>query len=400
MPSMLYNNPTGGTNSTIGSQIRTDYYDRRALIEAVREQFFLPLSDSTAMPANYGKTIKRYHYLPLLDERNVNDQGIDASGANTTDGNLYGGSRDVGTITGKLPAIGEQGGRVSRVGFTRVEIEGTIEDLGFFDEWTRDSINYDSDSELYGHVSREMIRGASEISEDALQIDLLNGAGTLRFGGAATEDSEVTGEGDDISVLTYAGLRKLSIDLDLNRTPQQTQMLTGSGLTDTRTVNGGRIAFISAEMQPTIEKMRNDFNEQAFIPAKQYATQTDLINGEIGSVGKFRFVVNPEMMIRAGEGADATVANAGYATTTVNGQEKYDIHHMLVIGAQSFVTIGFQTRSRGTSKFEIIVKQPSRETADRNDPFGRIGFMSIQWNYGTMILREERIALYKVVAEA
>jgi hypothetical protein len=30
-----------------------------------------------------GKTIKRYHYMPILDDRNINDQGIDANGAST-----------------------------------------------------------------------------------------------------------------------------------------------------------------------------------------------------------------------------------------------------------------------------------------------------------------------------
>jgi hypothetical protein len=33
---------------------------------------------------HYGKTIKQYHYLPLLDDANINDQGIDASGVSTT----------------------------------------------------------------------------------------------------------------------------------------------------------------------------------------------------------------------------------------------------------------------------------------------------------------------------
>lgn len=32
---------------------------------------------------HYGKTIKKYHYVPLLDDRNVNDQGIDATGIST-----------------------------------------------------------------------------------------------------------------------------------------------------------------------------------------------------------------------------------------------------------------------------------------------------------------------------
>jgi len=45
-----YNDPAGGTASTIGSQTRTDYYQKKALIEAKKEQFFGQLADVTAMP--------------------------------------------------------------------------------------------------------------------------------------------------------------------------------------------------------------------------------------------------------------------------------------------------------------------------------------------------------------
>lgn len=107
-----------GTNSSVGEQIRKDYYHKMALIEAVREQYFQPLADVTAMPKHFGKTIKKYHMLPLLDDRNVNDQGIDAAGATIADGNLYGSSKDIGTINAKLPLLSETGGRVNRVGYT------------------------------------------------------------------------------------------------------------------------------------------------------------------------------------------------------------------------------------------------------------------------------------------
>src|SRR5690606_33857785 len=107
--------------------------------------------------------------------------GIDASGATIANGNLYGSSKDIGTITDKLPIVGEHGGRVNRVGFKRKELEGTFEKFGFFDEYTKDSVDFDSDAELMQHVNREMINGANEISEDTLQIDLLTAAGVIKY---------------------------------------------------------------------------------------------------------------------------------------------------------------------------------------------------------------------------
>ena len=387
-----YNNP-GTTQSTVGSQINTSYYWKMALIEAAKEQYFSPLADVVSMPKNYGKKIKKYHYLPLLDDRNMNDQGLDAAGAVYADGNLYGSSKDIGTISSKLPMVSETGGRVNRVGFTRVTVEGSLEKMGFFSEYTQESLDFDTDAELYQHMSREMIMGANEVNEDALQIDLLSSAGVVRFGGVATAASQITGEGPNISVVTYKGLQRLAITLVDNRTPKQTRVIKGSRMMDTMTVSDGFVMYIGSELQPLIEDMKDAFGNQAFIPVRKYADAGNILNGEIGAVGQFRIVVVPEMQRWSGSGAAATAANAGYRTTS----NKYDVFPMLVIGAESFTTIGFQT-SGSSAKFKIITKMPGEQTADRNDPYGEKGFASIKWYYGFMPLRTERIAVYKTVA--
>ena len=54
---MQYNDPNS-TPSTIGNQIRTDYYQKKALIELKKEQYFSPLADTVTMPKHFGKTIK------------------------------------------------------------------------------------------------------------------------------------------------------------------------------------------------------------------------------------------------------------------------------------------------------------------------------------------------------
>ncbi len=387
-----YNNP-GTTESTVGSQINTSYYWKMALIEAAKEQYFSPLADVVSMPKNYGKKIKKYHYLPLLDDRNMNDQGLDAAGAVYNNGNLYGSSKDIGTISSKLPMVSETGGRVNRVGFTRVTVEGSLEKMGFFSEYTQESLDFDTDAELYQHMSREMIMGANEVNEDALQIDLLSSAGVVRFGGVATAASQIIGEGPNISVVTYKGLQRLAITLVDNRTPKQTRVIKGSRMMDTMTVSDGFVMYIGSELQPLIEDMQDAFGNQAFIPVRKYADAGNILNGEIGAVGQFRIVVVPEMQRWAAAGAAATAANAGYRTTS----NKYDVFPMLVIGAESFTTIGFQT-SGSSAKFKIITKMPGEQTADRNDPYGEKGFASIKWYYGFMPLRTERIAVYKTVA--
>ena len=385
----MYNDPVGGTPSTIGNQLSTFFYQKQALIELVKEQYFTQLADVTSMPKNMGKKIKRYHYLPLLDDRNINDQGIDATGAVIANGNLYGSSKDVGTIVGKLPALSETGGRVNRVGFKRLEIEGTFEKFGFFDEYTKESLDFDSDADLQMHINREMLRGANEMTEDALQIDLLTNAGIVKFPGAATAPNEL----DQNCQVTYKDLMRLSIDLDNNRTPKKTTLISGSRLVDTRTISSARVAFIGSEMLPTLREMKDLHNQPAFIPVEKYAAAGSPLRGEVGSIDNFRFVVVPEMMHWEGAGA-AVGSNVEFYSDGTN----FNVYPILVVGDQSFTTIGFQTDGKSV-KFKITHKAPGDETADRNDPYGETGFMSIKWYYGFMVLRPERIAVIKTVAK-
>lgn len=360
------------------------YYQKRALIEAKRMQMFQPLADSTAMPKHYGKTLKKYHYIPLLDDQNVNTQGLDPTGAVIADGNLYGSSKDIGTIPGKFPNLTENGGRVNRVGFKRKEVEGSIAKYGFFDEYTQESMDFDSDSELMMHINREMILGANEITEDMLQIDLINNAGVIRYPGAAVSPATV-----DDTPFTYKDIMRLHIDLNQNRCPMHTSMITGTRLIDTRVIPGARIMYIGSELQCMFEEMQDLHGNPAFTPVEHYAAAGNVLNGEIGRVSYFRIVVNPEMMNLEGGGAAATPA--GLQTHYTDGTN-YNLFPMLVVGDKSFSTIGFQTDGK-TVKFKIYHKKPGYETADRNDPYGEVGFMSIKWYYGFLLLRPERLAV-------
>lgn len=467
----MYNDPAGGSPSTAGSQMNTQFYQKQALVELKKTQFFGQLADVTSMPKNFGKKIKRYHYLPLLDDANINDQGIDAAGVTITSaqyfvtlprsvlavanaskaaavtaiqdnldgvtavagadgsggaglatvtvtgkltfkvstaakaaaivalnvgasssqgsGNLYGSSKDIGTISGKLPALSETGGRVNRVGFKRKEIEGSFEKFGFFDEYTQESLDFDSDAELQTHIHREMLNGAGEMTEDALQIDLLNAAGVIKFAGNATSN-ETVGEDD---LVTYGDLLRLSIDLDNNRTPKGITAITGTRMIDTKTIPSARVMYIGSELLPTVKAMKDLHNNPAFISVEKYAAGGNTVTGEVGAIDQFRLVVVPEMMKWAGAGADAT----GSATCYETGG-RFDVFPMLVVGDQSFTTIGFQTDGKSV-KFVITHKKPGEATADRNDPYGETGFMSIKWYYGFMVLRSERIGLIKTVAK-
>lgn len=457
-----YNDPAGGHQSSIGPQALTSYHQRQALIEARREQYFTQLADVTSMPKNMGKEITKFHYIPLLDDQNLNDQGIDASGvtiritdyfatlpslsmtlvdgaaataaaaainaieagvataagsvvtvtkvnlkagsqAQTTaltaavpgtvvkqgSGNLYGSSKDIGLIPGKLPVLSEFGGRVNRVGFTRKLLKGTLEKFGFYQEYTQESLDFDTDADLQMHINREMLNGANQLTEAALQIDILNSAGVIRYAGDATSNATI----DKDSVVTYDDLMRLAIALTNNRTPRLIKMIDGTRYIDTKTISGARALYCGSELLPTVRAMKDLHGNPAFIPLEKYAAGGSTMLGEVGAIDEFRLIIVPEMLKWAGKGA---LVEAGDATSHETGG-RYDVFPMLVIGAESFTTIGFQSDGK-TQKFKIYSKKPGEETADRLDPYGEMGFMSIKWYYGFMVLRPERLGLIKTVA--
>ena len=457
-----------GGKGNYAPQLEDFYFDRKALIDLRHRMYFTPLADSISMPAHYGQTIKKYHYIPLLDDRNINDQGIDATGASTANevtitltdpsggerygvgegtdattaltaaqkavhdmllnlgiaktdyaadkaaleaagwtvvegeavcgaGNLYGSSKDVGTIADKLPILGESGGRVNRVGWTRLTLEGSIQQMGFFEEYTEDSVQFDTDAQLRQHISNEAMRGANEIYEAKLQSDLLNAANTVFYGGTATSMSELTGDTSATvkSTLDYSTLVHLDTMLNNLLCPKDTKMITGTNKEDTKTIASARYAFIGPELKVSLLKMKNFHNEPAFIPVQQYGAAATIANGEIGSIDHFRFIENPNMQIWKGQGA-AVTDNAGYYES--NGH--YDVFPMLVIGDSSFTTIGFNTsKNGGGAKWIIKHKKPGLDVADHTDPYGKTGFWSIAWWYGFLAYRPEWIACVKVVAE-
>lgn len=474
---MKYNAPPG-TASTIGPQINTSYWHRKAIIDAKKEQYFMPLSSTIDMPKNYGKTMKVLQYIPLLDDRNVNDMGIDAAGvtivptqffvtlpstpvkvanaskaaavttinanigtdtvaaagaddsggtgfANITitgpltsvytteaeadavlalnvgavkkagNGNLYGSSKDVGTITSRLPTLTENGGRVNRVGFTRVERSGSIQKFGVFTEFTQESFDFDSDDELYEHLSRELVTGATQLTEAVLQKDLLNAAGSVVWSGAAVSNGTIDGNSLTTvkSVVTYDTFMRLAKILKDNRTPRQTKVITGSRMIDTRTISSGWVMYVSSDLESVLRTMVDPFNNPAFVPVHQYADATNILNGEIGTIHEFKIVVVPEMLKWSGAGA-TVVTNPGYMASS----GRYDVYPMLVVGADAFTAIGFQT-SGDVFKFKIVTKMPGEAMATLEDPYGEKGFSSIKWWYGILIKRPERIGMIKTLAK-
>lgn len=463
---MIYGDGSDSSINQSGTpQFNQEKYNRKAVIDLKDEMYLSQMSNVETMPKHYGKTMKKYHYIPLLEDENVNSQGLDVDGLAVADevtitivsaegnkyfavgsgadaagaltaaqadafatfedlgvddtdyattktslegagwtvsegaavpqsGNLYGSSRDIGAINSKLPTLTEVGGRVNRVGFTRKEVVASLTNYGFFHEWTKDSMNFDTDPELKMHLTREAVRGATQINEDILSLALVNGSGVNYFGGSANSVGSVGAD----AIPTYNDLINLDIELDNNRCPRDTKVITGSKMIDTKTIKAARYMFISADVKGSFMAMKDYNGDPAFIDVKHYAGQIDksgkymnAIHGEIGSVGPFRIVVHPKMVVRESAGS-ATGLTANFRS---GNNTNFDVYPCLVVGSDSFSHIGFEYGAGAKSKFKIRTNMPGQNLT-KADPYGKTGFTSIEFWNATLVERPEWIAVYNI----
>ena len=420
----IYNKGTATNPSTIDgagqAQLQQFYYDRQAIIEANKKAYIGALSGVRNQPKHMGKEIKKHLIIPVLDDRNINDQGIDAAGVvldstkwtaidvngvvvgtgyadqaaaqtaagtggtvKQTSGNLYGSSKDIATVSALTPVISETGGRVNRIGFSREVIKSTLENYGFFYEFTADDLNFDSDAKLYSHLYREAGKAAGEMTEKSLMVDLINNAGIEIYAGGKTSVGTVAA-GDKV---TLAEIRQMTKVLNANQCPWDTGMITGSRNIDTKVVGKARYAYTSDEVVTILEDMMNPVTgKHAWAYVEEYAdgakyAKSNTANGEVGKIGKVRFIEHPEMLYNEGKGA------AGI-----------DVHPILFVGSGSFTQVGFQANGNKT-KFEIITKKPGKEVADRQNPYGKVGFVSNNYWYGVLVERPDWLGvIYTAVA--
>lgn len=407
---MAYNTGKTGGESTIdnaagNTQIRQEYYNKKAIIEVKDEMYLGQMSDAMSQPKHMGKEIVRHRILPLLSDENAGGAGLglDASGVAYANGNLYGSSRGIGVITGKLPNVGETSKKVNKVSFSRKEVRGNIVSRGFYFTWTKDEVNFDSDPKWKENVTREAVRGAAQINEDVLAIELINGAGVNMFAGDATTVATI----DQTSVPTLKDLYAIDTELDNNKCPKDTKIIKGSKLVDTKTVPAARYVFITPDQKMdymSIEALDSTATnpKMAFIPVEQYAGSTGdakyikSIHGEIGKVGPFRIVVNPKMVkYSAADGAAVGADWTSSATNDLfrNDGTKFEAYASLIVGSGCFTHIGFEYGAGTQGKFKVVTKTPE-ELQTLDNPYANEGMTVVSFWNGVLINRPDHLAVY------
>ncbi|RLG27920.1 N4-gp56 family major capsid protein [Methanosarcinales archaeon] len=420
-----------GTIATGGSHdnVRVDYYDRGAIKIAVEDLIYGKYVDSKTQKRNSGKTFRISRFLHILDDANVNNQGLDGDGnvigntsvifnniayanqgaadaakatydataegiaaiannvepltfaVTTGGGNMYGSSRNVGDVVTGIPVLSEGADRVNRVGVTRENFSCTLVRQGNFEEYN-DEVQLFSDHDMQMEYRTKLARLAIEVKDDNTQLGMLGAAGVRFYAGSATSIATV-GASDEVALPTYDFFRKIVKRLKINLAVRNDSMLTGSTKVGTTPINRAYYAIVGPDVVYDVEGITE------FRAVHEYGYASNLADNEIGSIHETRFLETTRAMKYSGQGA-AVGTNPGAQET--NGA--YDVFPILYPTKGSYATVSLA--GAGAIKFKS--KAPGKATSE--DPYGVKGLFSYNtWFAGLALQPEKLLVAYCTASE-
>ncbi len=396
----------GGIDATTATLILNEFYGYNAggalIITVNAEQYAIEKSLA------FGTEPEKRAVADAI-QTDINDGSV-TYGGNTVDtssvvtvksgaGSILNGSASYLVSSAQLAPLPEEGGVVNLLNSSSKLITAKITFHGAATKYTVRSVELDSRRGQVATKVKDLARAVAETKEMQIQNSLL-GSAYLNTMISTTNPAVVTiDEMDSMDVISYDSLVALEQELRRDDVPMDTEMLTGTNLTDTRVVEDAYIAYVNLEVVPTLQAMTGPGGALVWKDKSTYGAAITPLEGERGSIGAFRFVVVPDLQVERGAGetvgADnsGNVGDSGNAATqaaTFKTAGKYDVFTMMVVGDDSFSITGFGGES--TSAKHIAPR------ADvHNDIYGEVGGVSAKWSYGYLPYRPERIKALKFV---
>lgn len=448
------------TSNTIDRQFSPEFVTKAVVEMPARKKTFSKRSNRVAMPKRHGDTLTKEIRLPMLHKDNMVDGNVDASVASiikneyarvlsatgivvqrysaenylaadgsvsladaqtaarnaavaalgvgeevkSTAGSILNGGASYALTKGPLAVLPEEGGVVNLLNGSSKLVSAKITFHGIATKYTVRSIELDSRVSQVATKIKELSRAVGELKEIQVQSSILSAAELNMM--PSTNNAVVVDMSDlgGLDTLTYDTLTAFEQELLRDDVPMDTEMLTGVKLIDTKTVEDAYIAYVGREAIPILRNITGPNGELVWVPKSQYGAGTEILEGEQGSIGSFRFIVVPDLAVYRGHGvgvghgsdtANIATQAAAYKTTKSTGANStgvfYDVFPMIVIGDDSFSITGFGAES--TSAKHIMPK------ADvHNDMYGEVGGVSSKWSYGFLPYRPERIKMLAFTA--
>jgi len=445
----------GTTSNTIDRQFTPEFVTKAVVEMPARRKTFSNRSNRVAMPKHHGDTLTKEVRLPMLHKDNMVDGNVDTSVATiirneyarvvsatgvvvqrynaenylasdgsvtlaaaqeaarlaavaalqvgeevkSTAGSILNGAASYALTKGPLVPLPEEGGVVNLLNSSSKLVSAKVSFHGVAHKYTVRSVDLDSRIGQVATKIKDISRAVSEIKEAQVQSSILSAAELNMMPSTANVAVVDMANLDGLDTLTYDTLTAFEQELLRDDVPMDTEILSGVDLVDTKVVEDAFIAYVGREAIPVLRNITDPNGKPVWIPKSQYAAGTDLLEGEQGTIGSFRFVVVPDLQVYRGggyavggvtDGASVATQAAAYKTVLTNGTF-YDVFPMVVVGDDSFSITGFGAES--TSAKHIMPKGDVH-----NDIYGEVGGVAAKWTYGFLNYRPERIKMLAFTA--
>lgn len=421
-----------GTNAGNGPNSQTFYQiagQKAAASKKVFQQFVTPLS----LPQNSGRELRYSVFMPSYLRNPYDEASAAVIGGQknfNTEFTKYGylAQRDIKDVTaetfgtdGRFPTgttFGNNGKRLlegemqgNQTTLSKVILNAFIEKFGESLTYTQEVLQFSEDKMLLQY--REDLGGrAGQLYEDLLQLDML-ATPTVFYSGAATSLSTLgTGIGEGLPdavtqkntieesyKVNFGLFNRLFRIMNDYRVPRDTEVLTGDVKIGTQPIGECYVGIISSALIPDLIDMTRDATHSSqfvFTNVQEYAGQTTTLDGEIGRVGNFRFVVAERMMVGRGLGAEVDENYKGRLAHTLcqDGKKRFDVFPILFPGKGAMGSITLIGNSN------VTWHEKRAGEADKLDHYGAMGFISYHFWYGSILIRPERMVRVNVLASA
>lgn len=184
---------------------------------------------------------------------------------------------------------------------------------------------------------------------EMVRYGVMKACTTVQYSGGTTRATVDEG-------ITYNGLSLLSRTLMANHGKMKTSILAAGPAYDTSAIEAGWVCFGHTDLEHDIRQL------QDFVPVAKYASRQPINEFELGSVGRYRFILSPELAPYADTGA-AVLATGLKSTTGSN----IDVYPLIVCAEDAVFDVALN------SNFDVTHIPASQKT--KEDPFGQRGYV-------------------------
>ena len=173
--------------------------------------------------------------------------------------------------------------------------------------------------------------------------------------------------------------RKIARNLLANHAKNITRVLAPSAYFNTTSVQAGYLVFCHTDCEHDVLEL------PGFTETKDYGQRKPIHENEIGSSGRFRFVVSPDLPSIADSGA--AIGTTGLYSTTGTS---IDVYPMIFVAEDAWGEVAL----RGSESFDVTDLKPGEKTKD--DPLGQRGYIGAKFYSAAKVLNNGWMAVAEI----